>query len=261
MLTIYEDFGYKLSSSELYSAVKQAGFDGITLFWRESFSDAKYAPPLMASNAELYVENIHMPFNVDPNDLWRDSLNGKDITNCFLQWVEDCGRFKIPTLVVHLSYGYDVPNINETGLNRVLRIIDAAEKHNVNIAFENGHTIDAVDFILKHTDSQRAGFCYDSGHHNCYTPNDDLLSKFGARLLALHLHDNQGYINGTQSEDQHLLPYDGIVNWPTIMKKIAGHGYSESISLEVMNRGYEDLSAEEFLCLAYERANKLMSIL
>lgn len=41
------------------------------------------------------------------------------------------------------------------------------------------------------------------------------------------------------------------------MKKIAGTGYRESIALEPMNWGYEDIPIQEFLERAYEKAKRL----
>ena len=256
---IYEDFGYQLSPKPLYDAIKQSGFAGVSLFWREGFGCSKTAPPRLAREAGLYVENVHMPFDVDANDLWRDNVDGAAITDSFFRWVKDCARFEIPALVVHLTHWQDTPPPNKLGLNRVKQVIELAEKLDVNIAFENLHSTDALAYVLSHIDSPKAGFCYDSGHHNCLTPSEDLLSLYGSRLMVLHLHDNKGRITGAPTEDQHLLPYDGTINWPELMDDIAKTGYSGPVSLEVMNRGYEGLTPEEFLLLAYERAGSLCS--
>ena len=256
-MVIYEDFGRKLAPKPLYDAIKQSGFDGVSLYWRESFDCGRTAPPLLAREAGLYVDNIHMPFDIDANDLWRDNAGGAAITECFFRWVEDCARFEIPSLVVHLIHWQDTPPFGELGLNRVRRVVELAEKLNVNIAFENLHSTDALAYVLGHIDSPKAGFCYDSGHHNCLTPTEDLLPRYGSRLMVLHLHDNQGRITGAPTEDQHLLPFDGTINWPELMEDIAKTGYTGPVSLEVMNRGYESLAAEEFLRLAYERSGRL----
>ena len=257
MVSIYEDFGYGLSPDTLYNAIKQAGFDGISLLWRESFGDTNNAPPLLAQKAGLCVEYIHMPFNVDPNDLWRDNLNGTDVARKFGQWIQDCHRFQVPALVVHLINGYEVPQLNQIGLSRVMQIIETAEKYNINLAFENQQNTDVLDLVFENINSPRAGFCYDSGHQNCFTPNKDVLQMYGTRLMVLHLHDNNGVVTGTPVDDGHLLPCDGNMGWRKIMGDIRAFGYTGSVSLEVMNRGYEKLPVEEFLQLAYNRAKKL----
>ena len=119
------------------------------------------------------------------------------------------------------------------------------------ISLENLRQTDYLTFVLDQIDSSFLGFCYDSGHHHCRTPNDDLLSMYGSKLMALHLHDNDG------TDDQHRLPLDGTINWSETMRQIAGTGYSGAVALEVSNSGYEDLSVEEFLRVTFERAKRL----
>jgi sugar phosphate isomerase/epimerase len=102
----------------------------------------------------------------------------------------------------------------------------------VNVAFENLRRLGYLKYILSHVDSPRAGFCYDSGHHNCRTPNEDLLSQYGSRLMALHLHDNDG------SDDQHRLPFDGTTDWSATMRRIAQSGYKGALALEATNNGH-----------------------
>ena len=103
-------------------------------------------------------------------------------------------------------------------------------------------------------DSLRIGFCYDCGHHYRFYPGDDLLFMYGSRLMALHLHDNNG------SYAQHGLPFDGTIDWSTTMKKIVNTGYSGATAIEAMNWDYEDLSAKEFLHKAFERAKRLEAL-
>ncbi len=112
-----------------------------------------------------------------------------------------------------------------------------------------------LEYVLSNVDSPRAGFCYDSGHHNCRTPNEDLLSRYGSRLMSLHLHDNNGI------DDQHRLPFDGTIDWSDTMSKIAQASYTGAVALEATNMGYEDLPPEEFLILAFERAKRLESLM
>lgn len=69
--------------------------------------------------------------------------------------------------------------------------------------------------------------------------------------MAIHLHDNGG------ERQQHQLPFDGKIDWPAVMKEVAMTGYRGATSLEPMNWGYENLSIQEFLSRAYEKARKL----
>jgi len=257
MITIFDWFGYELSMDERYQLIKEAGFDGVLLWWDSSYGRADHhALPRAARQAGLWVEDIHAPTE-GTNNLWLDTLDGESWTQNLLQCVEDCAAYEIPAVVIHLSNGDSPPPTNTTGLERLKRIADRADQLSVNIALENLRKLEYLSFALDQIDSPHVGFCYDSGHHNCRTPDTDLLSQHGARLMALHLHDNAGYISGTGEEDQHRLPFDGTIDWTATMCKIAAAGYTGPTALEVVNMGYTDRSAADFLRVAFERARRL----
>jgi L-ribulose-5-phosphate 3-epimerase len=253
MITIYDWFGYELPIKERYRLIKEAGFDGVLLWWSDGFgrdcfgrNDYRNGPQIVRE-AGLFIENIHTPFHVG-NNLWLDNLDGEDLTDCYLQCVKDCNEFEIPTMVVHLPN--DNKPYNALGLYRIKRIAEKAEQLGVNVALENLRNFNNLSYMLEQVDSQRIGFCYDCCHHYRNYPSYDLLSMYGSRLMALHLHDYNG-------NNVHRLPFDGTIDWSVAMKKIAEIGYSGSTAIEAMNWDYKDLSAEEFLKEAFERAKRL----
>jgi Sugar phosphate isomerases/epimerases len=124
-------------------------------------------------------------------------------------------------MVVHLPD--DDKEYNALGLDRIKRIAEKAE---------------------------RRGFCYDCCHHYHYYPNYDLLTKFGSRLMTLHLHDYDG-------NTIHRLPFDGTIDWPAAMKKISETGYSGATAIEAMNWSYRQ---RNFLQEAFERAKRLEAL-
>lgn len=252
MITIYDWFGYELPIKERYQLIKKAGFDGVLIWWSEGFGRNDYrSGPQIARDAGLFLENIHTPVQ-NQNNLWLDSLNGKALTDCYLQCIADCAEFEIPTMVVHLP-DENYP-CNALGLDRMKRISERAEQLGVNVALENVRNFANVSYVLEQVDSTRIGFCYDCCHHYNYNAGKDLLEMYGFRLMALHLHDNGG------SRAQHQLPFDGRIDWPATMKKIAKTNYSGATALESMNWDYMDLSVEEFLHKAFEKAKKLEAL-
>jgi len=248
MITIYDWFGYALPIKERYQLIKEAGFDGILLWWSEYLGRNDYrSGPQIVREAGLVIENIHTPFQVQDN-IWLDNLDGEASIDCYLQCFRDCAEFEIPTMVVHLPD--DDKPYNALGLHRIKRIAEKAEQFGVNVALENLRNLANLSYVLEQVDSLRIGFCYDCCHHCHYYPSYDLLSMYGSRVMALHLHD---YI-GTAI---HRLPFDGEIDWSLAMKKIAETGYSGPTAIEAMNWDYKDLSAGEFLHEAYERAKRL----
>lgn len=252
MITIYDWFGYELPMEMRYQLIKEAGFDGVLLWWGEDFGRGDYrSGPELARKAGLFLENIHAPFD-SQNDLWQDNLDGQALADCYLQCIADCAEFEIPAVVMHL------PSENHPctplGLDRVKAIAEMAELLGVNVALENLWNYSNLAYVLEKIDSPRVGFCYDCCHHSNYDPDEELLSLYGSRLLALHLHDNGG------SQDQHQIPFDGSVNWPETMKRISQTHYRGATALEPMNWDYVHLTPEEFLDKAYVKAKKLEAL-
>lgn len=251
MFTIYDWFGYDLPIKQRYRLIKQAGFDGVLMWWSQYLDRGDYrSGPQIAREAGLFIENIHTPFQVQ-DDIWLDNSDGQAAVDCYLQCVADCAEFEIPAMVVHLPD--DDKPYNALGIDRIKQIAEKAERLGVNVALENLGNLTNLACMLEHVDSPRIGFCYDCAHHDRYCPDDDLLSMYGSRLMALHLHDNDG-------DATHRLPFDGTVDWPLVMKNIAKTGYASMIAIEAMNWGYEDLPAEVFLHKAFERAKRLEAL-
>lgn len=175
----------------------------------------------------------------EQNNLSLDNLSGESVFQSYLQCVEDCCEYDIPTMVIHLPN--DNNPLNQTGIRRLAELINKAEQKNIQIAFENLSNIKNLKMVLNKFTSNNVGYCYDSCHHINYAPDEDLLGMYGNRLMAIHLHDNGG------NHNQHQLPFDGNINWNTVMAKIAQTGYRGATTLEPMNWDYSHLGICRFL--------------
>jgi len=265
MINLFAWFGYNLPRAELFALIKQSGFDGVTLWWSEygwSGEDARKdykGQAEAARKAGLRVENVHAPF-WEASTLWKEGEEGEAFAQTLLECIDDCGIYEIPAVVVHASRGDNLPPVSELGFRRFAALIERAEKLGVNIAVENlmkPEPIERASVLLERFGSLRLGFCFDSGHYNARTvvlPETDMLARFGHRLMALHLHDNDG------TADQHRLPFDGTTDWPTTMAQIKAAGYHGPLHFEVEQKTYRDMPPEEFLMLAYERAKRLEAL-
>jgi sugar phosphate isomerase/epimerase len=201
------------------------------------------------------VENIHAPFQ-NTNYIWTDSINAENIVNRYINCIIDCAHHNIPTVVIHLINGPTTPPVSQIGLDRIKSIVEFAERKNINIALENTRKPEYLQSVFSNIISNKLGFCYDSGHENCFSKDVKLLDRYGDKLMALHLHDNDG------SYDQHRIPSEGTINWDSIVRKIQSAGYKGSMSLEVTNEFsnlYSKISAQEFLKIAHEKIVNLFS--
>ncbi|MDR2687892.1 MAG: sugar phosphate isomerase/epimerase, partial [Oscillospiraceae bacterium] len=239
MLSIFNWFGYReLTHAEGFRLIRQAGFEGVLLWWAFAEGGENYRKqPELARQAGLWVENIHANFE-QANHLWEDTQAGQAVYEYYLQCVEDCAAFRVPSVVMHPGAGGSMPPVSEIGLQRFERLLDRAGQRGVNIALENMRRPACIErgaLLLERFDSPRLGFCYDNGHHHArHTKEADTLAQFGHRLMSLHLSDNAG------KDDLHQLPFDGTIGWPAQMRKIAETGYQGPTALEVTNYGYEE---------------------
>jgi L-ribulose-5-phosphate 3-epimerase len=252
---IFSWFGYPIEINERFRLIKQAGFDGVLLWWGDENIDTdgkKEKQPELALRNGLFIENVHLPFS-GVNNLWLDNITGDEYEKQIIASIKQCAGFQIPTVVMHLTRGDNPPLLCKTGLNRMKRIVDIAESSGVNVALENLKKPEYVDYIFQEITSSKLGFCYDSGHNNCFTPQRDFLTQYGDKLFALHLHDNDGI------DDLHMLPFDGTIEWDKIKNQINSMCYSGAISLEVeqeRNEKYKSMSAQEFLSKAFISTNR-----
>jgi L-ribulose-5-phosphate 3-epimerase len=251
---IFSWFSYSLPIAERLRLIKEVGFDAVSLWWKGADRNIQ---PEMARNFGLGIDNIHTPFN-NANDLWLDNLNGEDYLNMLKSCVDDCKIHNIRMAVVHITGFSDPPEISKTGMERIKKLVGYAENKNVYLAFENLNFLQHLDYVLENVQSDYLGFCYDSGHENCFHSEADCLSRYGKRLFAIHIDDNFG------DHDTHLLPFDGTVKWDEVKEKLKKCREIDYLTLEVdfnpkheKSIIYKDLSAKEYLELAYKKALKL----
>jgi len=259
-LGVFSWFGFIIPMEEKFRLMKLAGFDSTFLWWGDEYADLdgpKDRHPDIARGQGLMLENVHLPYS-NASELWTDSLKTDELIKIYAQGIRDCAAHNIPTAVMHITRGNEPPPMNQDGMDRIKLLVELAEKMDVNIALENLRRPEYLDFLLSGIDSGRLGFCYDSGHENCYTKGEDYLPQYGSRLMALHLHDNDG------TDDQHLVPGEGKIDWPAVVRKLKATGYADALTFEVTNEFSslrESETAEEFLKRAYNAALRIRDMI
>ena len=88
--------------------------------------------------------------------------------------------------------------------------------------------------LVKRVDSPQFGWCYDTGHANCYGYDPGILRECVTVPLSVHIQDNHG-----DSGDEHLIPGDGSVNWPAFTEALHDIGYAGDCVLEAHHQSLE----------------------
>ena len=114
---------------------------------------------------------------------------------------------------------------------RMPRIVDHAAESGVTLALENTWD-DRPDVLLHLADllpEDSVKFCLDTGHVNTFSriDTDSWWDAIGDRVVALHLHDNDGL------SDDHLAPGRGTFDFVRLFDRIASRGEQPLLDLEV----------------------------
>ena len=263
---------YGCEQDRVIELLAQAGFSALSPIWSEDLAlDALVS---CAAKHNMTVQSLHAPRGgVAP--LWdsRDPLcqqTEKKITDC----IDACARFQIPLMVMHGWQGvhYTFPG-EPLDFSAFDRIAEHAERNSVCIAFENLEGEEYLAALMaRYQGLAHIGFCWDSGHDNCYPHKMDFLSRFGQRLVMTHLHDNLGLRDpgGVPStkDDLHLLPFDGKISWEQALHRLKGLPKQTILNFELKKRAahipgimdYDRLSTEEYFSLAGQRARKIADL-
>ena len=243
-----------VNDADFLRMASELGFGAIFTGMREVAQQLAYAAEM--ARCGLEYETIHAPFS-HINDIWLEGDDGeamlKELTGC----VDRCAQVGARIAVVHLSSGNNPPSITDIGRARFSRLVEHAAKNNVRIAFENQRKLANLAWAME-TFGNEAGFCWDCGHESCFTPGREYMPMFGARLICTHIHDNEGVYN----QDDHLLPFDGKIDYSRFAEHIRKANYTGSLMLEVAyNRPcYAEMSVETYLQRAADAAKKLVQM-
>ncbi len=201
----------------------------------------------------IEVENYHAPFS-HINDIWLDIPEGEGMLQELLDSIDNCAKYGVTTLVVHLSSGDKPPRMNDLGFSRFDKLMAYAKEKGVTIAYENQRKLANLAYVFEQYDE--AGFCWDTGHEACFAYGRQFMPLFADKLAALHIHDNHCVHNG----DDHMIPYDACIDFDRVTSQIAASNFDKSLMLELIAEKtpqYIEMGADAFYKKAAEVAQKL----
>jgi sugar phosphate isomerase/epimerase len=91
-----------------------------------------------------------------------------------------------------------------------------------------------VKMIEDELELQSAGICLDFGHARLMEDLLDAIEECSGHLVTTHVHDNRGKV------DDHLVPFEGTIDWPVALMAVQKIGYEGVLLFEVANTGNAD---------------------
>ena len=92
-------------------------------------------------------------------------------------------------------------------------------------------TPDALLRLLTDLDLGNAAICLDFGHAHMMGGVLEAVEALSGHVVATHVHDNK------RSDDDHLVPFEGTIDWPSTLTAMWKIGYGGRLTFEVADRG------------------------
>ncbi len=190
------------------------------------------------------------------------------------QWLAEAG---LELQSLHVPLGADVEQalfvarriplnvlVVETGVPResariVERVATLAAPLGVTVAIDSAQWSPAgslVHFVESgpldpETSGVRVGICLDFGHAQLQGDVAETIETVSEHLVATHVHDAAG------RRDEHLVPFDGAIDWPGALTELQKVGHDSALILDVAPRG----STKETLARARRARARMESFL
>ncbi len=267
------DIGYVASSVGWEPSVKMIADAGFTLL--------DYNPPInrddwedfMKRDLELFakhglrVHQTHCPF-------YRYTTY-EDIQNVMRERIyEATVKSGAEFMVVHgdefnvALREYSPEAAFEYNHNMFAPFVKRAEQDGVKIAFETVFAdnikgcerycarAEELERLIHSFESDAAVCCWDFGHANVAFGKEqyDVARRMGHKLACTHVHDNQG------RHDDHLLPYQGNIDWKEITAAFKEAGYQGQFVYELVYGKIAPELMEDYLNYLVKTAKHICSL-
>ncbi len=228
-----------------------------------------------ADSLGLATQSVHAPWG-KAADLWGDDeAEGAAAVDELVTCLRVAAEIGAPIVIAHAWIGFTPTPPTEAGLARFEAVANEASRLGVKVAVENTEGEEHLDALLGYfRGNPSVGFCWDTGHELCYNRGRDLMAQYADRLLCTHLNDNLGITDPagptTWLDDLHLLPFDGIADWPGIAARLSRSGFDGPLTFELNrdskpgrheNDGYGAMPLRDYLAEAFARARRVVDLI
>ncbi len=245
----------EVSIIETINSINNAKFKNVFVQWYDD--NWEYSQEKQIETCKQLGFNIifaHLGYQ-NINSIWIEGNEGDNLVERYRNDIRNCKQYGISMVVMHLTSKKVAPKYNEIGLNRIKKITEYAKELGMKVAFENTKIKGYLEYVLDNIKDDNVGICFDAGHYHVHFNDEFNFEFFKDRIFAVHLHDND------KSDDLHLLPFDGTIDWKYVMNKLKECNYNGPITMELCyGYDYLKMSLDEFYKIGYERGIKLLEI-
>ena len=231
--------------------ISRHGFEAVEVFATRSHFDYHDASAVKSlrdwlAESRLTLHSVHAPItdifaNGKTHRIYSTATRDTDARKAALQEIfaaiNIARTVPFRYLVVHLG----VPsawqpgpeeNSRDAAVRSVEDICQLAESLDVQVALEvMGNNLstagDLIDILERSFDGADLGICMDVGHAHLLGDTPEAIETTSEYLVTTHIHDNR------RQHDDHLVPFQGTINWPATMMAFEKIGYDGVLMYEV----------------------------
>ena len=238
---------------------RRHGFDSFFIYREdvESVRDVRRT----ADELGMELAFVHAPY-MRLREMW--TPESKSAEDELVACIRDCSDAGVGLAVFHTIIGREMHSPNGYGIESFGRVVDEAGRLGVRVAFENTEGEEYLAALMDaFSEKKNVGYCWDSGHEQCYNDGRDMLSPYADRLTCVHLNDNLGM------SDEHFLPFEGIIDWSDLVRRLNDCGFDGTLTFEIKTLAYpyhlengkhDREEVRRFLSEAYTRACRLSAM-
>jgi sugar phosphate isomerase/epimerase len=227
------------------------GFEAVEVFATRSHLDYHDASAIRAlkdwlAEARLDLHSVHAPItdvfaNGRPQRTFSTALRDSEARKATLREMEAALNIAaiVPfeVFVVHLGVPdaqHPTPDDNhrEAAIRSIEDIQRMAQSVGVKVALEvMGNALSTADNLVelleRSFEGDDLGICMDVGHAHILGDAAEAIETASEYLMTTHIHDNAG------RSDDHLVPFQGTINWATAVMAFEKIGYDGVLMYEV----------------------------
>lgn len=234
-------------SLERLKEVRAFGFETLEVFAVKphfDYQDKKLVADLAIwlRDQGNFLQSLHTPFCMDyqarASCEWLsiadpERLRREKAVDEIRRSLEFSEKVSFPLAVVHMGAPED--RFSHRHLDATYKSLETllpfAAARGVSLALENIpnelSSVERIRHFLEDAQLPKVGICFDSGHsHLQADPHAEIRDGEGW-IVATHLHDNH------RKKDEHLLPFDGDIDWTKVLEAFEAVQYSGSLTLEL----------------------------
>jgi sugar phosphate isomerase/epimerase len=231
--------------------IAEHGFEAVEVFATRAHFDYHDAAAIAQlgswlKDTGLVLHGIHAPVTdrLTPPDTWGDVISNAVSDSAKRQAaVREADAAlniarQIPATVFVVHMGTPASKGGENNRTAAFRSVEdicrLAEPIGIRVAVEvipNALSDPAslVALLDRDLDAPRTGICLDIGHAFLIGDVADAIETVAEHLITTHVHDNKG------KTDDHLVPFDGRINWDLALMTLQKVGYDGTYLMELGN--------------------------